>query len=96
MIIKPWNKINKYRNIYWILFIFFIPVLLFTHEIFKSDIVTGIVFLLYSIGVGIFLKLTLFKQTCPNCHQLFFPAWGDLFFTKCNNCGAKTGSELKK
>lgn len=86
-----WAKIIHYRRIYWLLFFLIIPVLLLVDFLFKNEFLIGIVFATYAVLVGVYLKKFLFAQTCPNCRKKFFPAWGDLLFSKCNSCGCKVG-----
>lgn len=89
---KNWSKIIFYRRIYWICFTLFLPYVLIVNKFSNSEAITIIFALIYIMSVGRFLKNKLYKEKCPHCGKLFFPAWGDLFFTKCSSCGAKVGS----
>ncbi len=90
--INGWNKIIFYRRIYWILFFLLVPIVLVVQAIARNEFIVAFVFVTYSGLVGIYLKVFLFSQICPNCKKKFFPAWGDLLFTRCSSCGCKIGS----
>lgn len=77
-----WENIILYRRFFWFLFLFFIPYSLVASTIFKNQLIINTLTTIYVCIIGIFLKQKLYKEKCPNCHNYFFSAWGDLLFSK--------------